>query len=148
MPQALLFYKANFFAQEVARNVPTSNVLAAVKSLFRVRDDLVLDMIDTYFESLILERLNINYKELMDVEPNYEKEVDYIFDPSLYSFCMVNTKNWAVIEKVVKGNIELILNNSEEKDLSKKLNQVHLATNDYILLRDLFHQNLLFAQVD
>lgn len=148
MPQSLMFYKLTCLSEKATENLPFSNVYESVKSLFKVNDHIVLEMIDTYFENIIMNYLHINYEELVRTEADYIETLNYIFNPELYPFFMVSAKDWLAIEGVIKTRVQSIIQANENDNTSTSLNQVHLIMKDYSNLSSLRQKNLLFAQID
>lgn len=143
-----MFYKLTCLSEKATENLPFSNVYESVKSLFKVNDHIVLEMIDTYFENIIMNYLHINYEELVRTEADYIETLNYIFNPELYPFFMVSAKDWLAIEGVIKTRVQSIIQANENDNTSTSLNQVHLIMKDYSNLSSLRQKNLLFAQID
>ncbi|MGY6528853.1 MAG: hypothetical protein ACXITR_02885 [Cyanobacterium sp.] len=151
MSQEIQFYTTDLFSDRFLSEFdgetdpfPSTNIYQCLKVLFQGTETKSKEYVEKYFYNVELDYLSIYSSNLEKVNQNFNKELQYIFNPKTNTFSFVDGKLWSNLEKII---LEQTKDNLSKDDNGKSLkNNVKIAQ-DYKKLSDVFQKRMLFMAI-
>ncbi|MFS0513331.1 hypothetical protein ACEYW6_01120 [Nostoc sp. UIC 10607] len=145
MSQKFQFYKLQVFSEKTTQGFAENNVYESIKALFKGSEHISSEMKEEYFENVQLDSIDITYSEFEKNNPEFDKDLKYLYEPQKIVFFMVDHIIWSGIQEIVDNTIKKKYQKKTQSDTAQRLNEISRISEDYNILLNLFDRKLLFV---